>query len=96
MGFSLALQPIVDRITLEVPHLVMNGRYLDDGTLYGSMSDIQSAFNIIEEEGPSRGLILNKKSLLFAPSVCSLDSNTALSDPSLSRWIHSIGFSRTC
>ena len=49
--------------------------------LCGSMSDIQSALNIIEEEGPSRGLILNKeKSLLFAPSVCSLDSNTLPSE----------------
>ena len=81
LGFSLALQPIVDRITLEVPHLVMNSWYLDDGTLCGSLSDIQSAPNIIEEEGPSRGLILNKeKSLLFAPSVCSLDSNTLPSE----------------
>ena len=51
----------MDRISLEVPNLVMNSWYLDDGTLCGSMSDIQSALNIIEEEGPSRGLTLNKE-----------------------------------
>ena len=60
-GFVGFFQPIVDRITLEVPHLVMNSWYLDNGTRCGSMSDIQSALNIIEEEGPSRGLILNRK-----------------------------------
>ena len=69
LGFALALHPIVERIKEEVPGLLINVWYLDDGTLCGSADDILKAIAIIEEDGPSRGLILNKgKSLLFVPT----------------------------
>ena len=41
---------------------------LGTGTLCGSLSDLKLALDIIEEDGPARGLLLNRnKSLLFAP-----------------------------
>lgn len=43
---------------------------LGTGTLCGSLSDLKLALDIIEEDGPARGLLLNRnKSLLFAPQV---------------------------
>ena len=60
LGFALALHPIVERIKREVPGLLLNSWYLDDGTLCGSISDICSALDIIETDGPSRGLFLNR------------------------------------
>ena len=68
LGFSMALHPIVQRIVNEVPGLSLNAWYLDDGTLCGSLSNLKLALDIIEEDGPARGLLLNRnKSLLFAP-----------------------------
>ena len=62
------LHPIVERIKREVPNLLVNVWYLDDGTLCGSPEDLVKALSIIEEDGPARGLILNRmKSLLFIP-----------------------------
>ena len=76
LGFSLTLQPIVERIKDEVPNLLLNAWYLDDGTLCGSPSDIAAALKIIEDEGPSRGLHLNRsKSLLFIPGASDASSN---------------------
>ena len=68
LGFALALQPIVEKVKKKVPGLLINVWYLDDGTLCGSAEDLLKALAIIEEEGPSRGLNLNRaKSLLFVP-----------------------------
>ena len=62
------LQPIVERIRREIPNLICNAWYLDDGTLCGSPEDLERALEIIEEEGPARGLHLNRhKSLLYIP-----------------------------
>ena len=64
--FAPTLHPVVEQIKMEVPGLLINAWYLDDGTLCGSCSDIYSALTIIESQGPSRGLLLNKsKSLWF-------------------------------
>ena len=67
LAFALALHPIIERIAEELPSLLMNVWYLDDGTLCGSGEDLLlKALNIIEEDGPSRGLHLNRsKSLLL-------------------------------
>ena len=46
--FALALHPIVERIAEEVPGLLMNAWYLDDGTLCGSSKDLLKALGIIE------------------------------------------------
>ena len=68
LGFSLTLQPIIEKIKEEVPNLLINAWYLDDGTLCGSASDLCAALAIIEEDGPARGLHLNRaKSLLHIP-----------------------------
>ena len=68
LGFALALHPIVERIKRELPTHLMNVWYLDDGTLCGSAEDLLKALAIVEEEGPSRGLFLNRsKSVLFVP-----------------------------
>ena len=71
--FSLTLHPVVEQIKREVPGLLISAWYLDDGTLCRSPSDICSALTIIESQGPSRGLLLNKsKSLLFVPADATL------------------------
>ena len=58
--FALALHRIVERIAEEVPGLLMNAWYLDNGTLCGSGKDLLKALRIIEEDGPARGLCLNR------------------------------------
>ena len=50
--FALALQPMVDRIKHDVPGLLVNAWYLDDGTLCGSLDDLAAALSISESEGP--------------------------------------------
>ena len=70
LGCALALHPIVEKIKREVPGLLINAWYLDDGTLCGCAGDLTSALDIIETEGPARGLHLNRsKSLLHAVAV---------------------------
>ncbi len=70
LGFALTLQPIIDRIQLEVPGLALNAWYLKDSTLVGTPKDLLSALTIIEQEGPGIGLVLNKpKSLLYIPDT---------------------------
>ena len=74
--FSLTLHPIVERIKREVLSLNTNVWYLDDGTLCGYPEDLQSALNIVEEDGPARGLLLNRsKSLLFVPADADASNN---------------------
>ena len=68
LGFALALHPLAERIKSEVPGLSLNAWYLDDGTLVGSPGDLAAALYIIERDGPTIGLQLNrKKSLLYIP-----------------------------
>ena len=50
--FALTLHPIVERIKREVPHLLINAWYLDDGSLCGSPDDLLRALKIVEEDGP--------------------------------------------
>ena len=67
LGFAL---PIVDRIRREVPGLLVNAWFLDDGTLCGSLE----RSGCIGSEGPPRGLLLNRsKSLIAAPANSSVD-----------------------
>ena len=76
LGFALALHPIIEKIKEEVPSLLINAWYLDDGTLCGSVGDLCSALAIIESEGPSRGLLLNRsKSHLCVPMDASFSNN---------------------
>ena len=76
LGFALALHPVIERIKREVPGLIVNAWYLDDGILCGSACDLSAALEIIEEVGPARGLFLNRgKSLLHLPTDCTPDYN---------------------
>ena len=76
LGFALALHPIIEKVIRSVPGLLINTWYLDDGTLCGSATDLCAALEIIETEGPLRGLSLNRgKSLLYAPADSSLSNN---------------------
>ena len=84
--FALALHPIVERIAEEVPGLLVNVWYLDDGTLCGSSDDLLKALKIIEEDGPARGLLLNRsKSSLFVPSQGDLSVSSLPSDIPVAR-----------
>ena len=77
LGFALTLHPILERIKQEVPDLLLNSWYLDDGTLCGYIADLCAALAIIEEDGPARGLFLNRsKSLLYVPAEASCNSST--------------------
>ena len=64
LGFALALQPIIEKIKREVPGLLLNAWYLNDGTLCGSPTDLCCALAIIEAEGPPCGLFLNRSKSL--------------------------------
>ena len=86
LAFALALHPIVERINREVPGLNINAWYLDDGTLCGSAEDLSAALAIVEEDGPARGLHLNRgKSLLYIPGNASSDHNPLPSDIPVNR-----------
>ena len=86
LGFALALHPIIELIQQNVPDLLINAWYLDDGTLCGSASDLCAALAIIESEGPPRGLHLNRsKSLLIIPSDATLSHNPLPVDIPISR-----------
>ena len=67
LAFSLLLHPIVQRISREVPNILLHGWYLDDGVMCGTLEDLHSVLRIIEEEGPRRvssSIIQNASSLL--------------------------------
>ena len=86
LGFSLTLHPIVERIKAEVPSLTLNAWYLDDGTLVGPPESLSAALNIIEREGPSLDLHLNRsKSLLAVPSQCDSSNSSLPSDIPVTR-----------
>ena len=71
LGFAFTLHPVIKHIKAEVPFLALNAWYLDDGTLVGTPGDLSTALHIIESDGPSVGLHLNRaKSLLFIPRAC--------------------------
>ena len=57
------------RIPQQVPSLLINSWYLDNGTLCGFLDELAAALSIIEDEGPVRGIVLNQsKSLIVASS----------------------------
>ena len=86
LGFSLALQPLVESIKSNVPDLKVNVWYLDDGTLCGSPADLALALQIIERDGPSYGLQLNRsKSLLYIPESGDVGVNPLPSDIPVAR-----------
>ena len=86
LGFALTLHPLVERIKAEVPSLALNAWYLDDGTLVGPTEDLSAALEIVEREGPSLGLYLNRgKSLLYIPNQCDAAKSTLPPDVPVTR-----------
>lgn len=59
--FSLVLHPLVLKIQHKFPNLLLNVWYLDDGCIVGDMVDVHEVFELLQEDGPSRGLFLNVK-----------------------------------
>ena len=69
LGFALMLHPVVERIKSEVANLRINAWYFDDGTMCVYPSELAMALKIIEEEGLTSGLFLNRaKSLFYIPA----------------------------
>ena len=62
----------------QVPTLIVNEWYLDDGVVVGSREDLQKVVDIILRHGPEKGLILSSsKSSVWCPdsdSVAQLNS----------------------
>ena len=86
LGFALSLHPIVEHIRSEVPDLALNAWYLDDFTPVGSPEDLMTALGIIERDGPSVGLHLNRcKSLLFIPEDIDASQSILPKDIPISR-----------
>lgn len=59
LQFLLNLQPVIEQIELEVPDLDLNEWYLEDGTQVGTREDLQKVVDVIQREGPGRGLHLS-------------------------------------
>jgi ubiquitin carboxyl-terminal hydrolase 44/49 len=72
--FSLVLHPLALKIEAKFPDLDLCVWYLDDGTIIGNVADVFKVFQLIEMEGPARGLHLNvKKNEIWWPSRASED-----------------------
>ena len=62
--FSVVLHPIIKRIAEEVPDLLLNGWYLDDGVQVGKLADLSKVIHILLQDGPARGLILSTQATI--------------------------------
>ena len=72
--FSLVLHPLALRIRDEFPNLDLGVWYLDDGAIVGDVEDVFKVFQLIENEGPARGLVLNvRKNEVWWPTRASPD-----------------------
>jgi len=68
------LHPLALKIEAEFPNLDLCVWYLDDGTIIGSVEDVHKVFELIQRDGPARGLHLNvKKNEIWWPSRASPD-----------------------
>ena len=68
------LHPLALKIQAEFPNLDLCVWYLDDGTIIGSVEDVHKVLELVEKEGPARGLHLNVKKIeIWWPSRASPD-----------------------
>jgi hypothetical protein len=58
--FCLALNDSILSINNECPDMALNVWFIDDGSLAGDMDDAKKALDLFEDQGPSRGLHLNR------------------------------------
>ena len=56
--FAVVLHPIIMKIASKVPDLLLNGWFLDDGSLVGREEDLSAAVDMIKQDGPAKGLFL--------------------------------------
>ena len=69
LGFAMALHPLILHVQEQVPDLVLNAWYLDDGTLCGSAEDLLKGLEILDSAAPTYVLSLNRsKCLFYSPS----------------------------
>ena len=68
------------KIASDVPDLLLNGWFLDDGSLIGKVEDLRVAVDIIRQDGPTKGLFLSTiattprpKSTIWCPDLPSTD-----------------------
>ena len=67
--FALTLMPLVKKIAAKY-NLLVNAWYLDDGSIIGKADEVVKVFNLLMEEGPEYGLILNQsKCEIWWPST---------------------------
>jgi hypothetical protein len=57
--FAMVLHPVIKRIKREVPTLMVNVWFLDDGSQVGTPEELRVVVIILKEEGPVRGVILS-------------------------------------
>ena len=77
------LHSLVECIQAEASSSALNAWYLDDGILIGPSTDLATAFNITECDGPPQGLYLNRSKLLlymYIPSGCQCTNSPLLCD----------------
>ena len=67
--FCITLQPVVQKIQDDVPDLKINAWLQDDGHQVGDLQEIEMVVQILEREGPPRGLILSTGATVLPPSV---------------------------
>ncbi|XP_026416285.1 uncharacterized protein LOC113311695 [Papaver somniferum] len=66
--FSLVLQPLVTKIS-STCKLDLHAWYLDDDTLIGDTLEVPKGLQIIQQDGPARGLCLNiRKTEIYWPT----------------------------
>ena len=56
---------MIEKISWEIPDLLANTWFLDDSDTVGSLEDLQKVVDILVQEGPPRGFLLNKIGLRF-------------------------------
>ena len=76
LGFSVTLQPVIKKVQ-ELPGVVQNTWYLDDGEIVGSKQALVEAWATLGRESTPRGLTLcGDKSVVWCPNI-----NTQGEDP---------------
>ena len=81
--FSLALIPLINNIKQEVPMLIQNSWYLDDGIRAGTEAELMHSLDSLESEVKDLGFnVKTSKCMLWLPqTISSLDQNLKRADP---------------
>jgi hypothetical protein len=66
--FALVLHPIILKIRERVPSLDLNVWFLDDGTMVGTLEELELVVDILSTDGPAKGLILSTANTVPHPA----------------------------